>query len=119
MVRQQCERREGLVRRRRRPRFEKPLFDSYLLIGMAVRRDHGVSHHVHENRAAHVVRHLAAAIHAQARDLVTRLRPAYLKINPSRAREERASEEASRFSGVVYYRTPVNMPGLDLSNKST
>ena len=50
VVRQQRERRERLVRRRTRPRFEEPLFDSYLLIGMAVRRDDGVSHHVHDER---------------------------------------------------------------------
>ena len=74
VVRQQRERRERLVRRRTRPRFEEPLFDSYFFIRVPIRRDDGVSHHVHENRATHVVRHLAAAIHTQARDFRAVLR---------------------------------------------
>ena len=44
VVRQQRERRERLVRRRTRPRFEEPLFDSYFFIRVPIRRDDGVSH---------------------------------------------------------------------------
>ena len=42
VIGQQCERRERLVRRRTRPRFEEPLFDSYFFIRVPIRRDDGV-----------------------------------------------------------------------------